>query len=353
MSIKNVIVHVIKRDKDGERLVKQLRNSENNREGIAEKLTDDLISLFSNATLNVGEFGVEGDPSLVPPFEKILNSHYDINLKCADFVQMTKEMANRYEHVIIGDSLRSVKGGYFVFYTYVHRREEFLAVAILQKSDGVDVNSVDLELVARQILDINKLHLGVSINLTKWRNPRNSRYIKFKTGLANEVRDYFEKFVGCQRDKEAAVKETQDLRKAVYKFAVDMVGLTSELASDKVSEASKFIKEQQKLENEILLSHIANSVFPSRVDDFLEHARNDFNLSEDISIDNSELRHFSRISGKGKGISITFDRKMLGSVVTFNPKNDTLTFKEIPVALKEEIIEELKIQKRKNEPTDS
>ena len=60
MAIKHVIIHVVKRDKDGERLSKQLRNNENSTEGMTAQLTDGLLELFSNDHLNIGEFGVDG-----------------------------------------------------------------------------------------------------------------------------------------------------------------------------------------------------------------------------------------------------------------------------------------------------
>ena len=69
MAIKHVIIHVVKRDKDGERLSKQLRNNENSTQGMTAQLTDGLLELFSNAHLNIGEFGVDGDNEVEPAFD--------------------------------------------------------------------------------------------------------------------------------------------------------------------------------------------------------------------------------------------------------------------------------------------
>jgi nucleoid-associated protein len=346
MSIKHVIIHVVKRDKDGEKLEKQLRETENNLEGLTKTLTDDLIGLFSSTSLNIGEFGVDGDNELIPPFEKTLNKYYQKNLQCNDFVEMTKAFANRYEHVLIKNSLSSVKGGYLVFYHYEYRNEDWLAIAVLQRSEGVDIDTIKLDVISTQILELEKLHLGASINLTKWQQELSHRYIKFKTGRSSVIRDYFEEFIGCQRDKLAAVKETKSLRKAITEYAINELKLTLDQAQQKVATSLNFIKEQTKAENNILLSEVAKAVFPTASDDFLATAQLDHDLSEELAIDPSELRHYEKISGKGNGVSITFERDMLDKTVIY--KDGILSFHEIPDLLKSEILEEYEIRAKTN-----
>ncbi len=342
MAIKHVIIHVVKRDKDGEKLEKQLRNTENSTEGLTEKLTGELIELFSNTSLNIGEFGVDGDNELIPPFEKTLNTYYTQKTNCSDFVQMTKDFANRYEHVLVKNSLSSVKGGYLVCYQYEYRNEDWLAIAILQRSEGIDIDTVKLDVISTQILELEKLHLGTAVNLSKWKQDLSHRYIKFKTGRAAVIRDYFEEFIGCQRDKLAAAKETKNLRTAIIEYAVEELGLTTDQAQQKVATALNFIKEQIKAKKNILLSEVSKAVFPTASDDFLTVAQLDHDISEELAIDPTELRHYEKISGKGNGVSITFDRDKLDKTVTY--KDGILSFSEIPDLLKTEILEEYKIR---------
>jgi nucleoid-associated protein len=342
MSIKHVIIHVVKRDKDGDKLEKQLRDTENSIKGLTEKLTNDLIELFSSTSLNIGEFGVDGDNELIPPFEKTLNKYYQKSTTCNDFVQMTKDFVNRYEHILIKNSLSSVKGGYIVFYQYEYRNEDWLAIAVLQRSEGIDIDTVKLDVISTQILELEKLHLGSAVNLSKWKQDLSHRYIKFKSGRAAVIRDYFEEFIGCQRDKLAAVKETKNLRKAIIEYAVEVLELTTDLAQQKVATALNFIKEQTKAKKNILLSEVAKAVFPTASDDFLTLAQLQHDISEELAIDPAELRHYEKISGKGNGVSITFDRDKLDKTVIY--KDGILSFHEIPDLLKTEILEEYEIR---------
>lgn len=342
MAIKHVIVHVVKRDKDGEKLTKQLRNSENDQKSLANKLTSDLLELFSNATLSIGEFGVNGDASLKPPFEQKLEKYYSENSSCSDFVKLTRELAGHFESTIIGRQLQSVKGGYIVFYQYTSRENDWLGVAILNRTDGIDVSG-DLDIVASQLLDLKKLYLGAAINLSQWQSGLSERYIRFKAGLAGEVRDYFEAFIGCQRDKQAAKLETKSLKTAIRAFGIQQ-NLSEEVISHRIASAHSFIMEQQKAKKPVLLSHLANHVFPDASQEFVAHSTEIHDLPEDLAIDQTVLRSYLKISGRGKGLSISFDRDMLGKDVKY--ERGVLKLSDLPDSLKEAIEEELNSRKK-------
>lgn len=333
MAIKNVILHEVTREKDGEPVVKNLRDEENSISGLGIKLTEQLIELFSQSTLNIGEFGVDGDATLEPAFEQQLKR---LHSKEKNFAEITKAMAERFADIISEPKLQSVKGGILAFYTYEYRDNTLLAVTVLNRIDGINA-SKDLDLSSSTIIDLNRLHLGASINITDWDEGLSSRYIKFKTGRSVEMRDYFESFIGCQRDKQAATRETCALKTAIKTYSSEL-GLDSDATQSKLDSAHSFIQEQQKAGKEVLLTHVANAVFPDSTDDFLAVARNDeHQLSEQIAISTAELKRYVRLSGRGKGVSISFDNDLLGKTVTF--EDDQLIFSDIPETLKQSIID--------------
>ncbi len=357
MSIKHVIIHVVKRDKDGENLSRQLRKTENSTAGMAEKLTEGLIGLFSTANLNIGEFGVDGDSSLEPAFEQLLKRYYQLVpnpsdeekskkiLKCSDFVIMTQELAKHYRSILVNDNLHSVKGGYLVFYEYEVRNEQWFGIAVLNKTEGVDVSD-NLDVIAREMLDLKKLHLGAAINITQWNAGFSSRYIRFKAGLAAEVRDYFERFIGCQRDKEAARQETTELKKAIRGFGASEYNFDEKKISEKLSTAHAYIKEQMRDGRPVLFEHVANHVFPDKTKEFKEYVSKNYTISDELAIDNGALRTYEKISGRGNGISISFDREVYGRTVKYD--NGILKISDIPEKLREALKEEDAFR-RKNE----
>ena len=333
MAIKNVILHEVTRDKDGDPVVKNLRDEENSTDGLGSKLTEQLIELFSQSTLNIGEFGVDGDASLEPAFEQQLKR---LQNKEKSFVETTKDMAERFADIISEPKLQNVKGGILAFYIYEYRDNTLLAITVLNRIDGINA-SKDLNLSSATIIDLNRLHLGASINLTEWDEGLSCRYIKFKAGRSVEMRDYFESFIGCQRDKQAATRETSALKTAIKTYSTEL-GLDSDTTQSKLDSAHSFIQDQQKAGKEVLLTHIANAVFPDSTDDFLAIARNDkHQLSEQIAISQAELKRYVRLSGRGKGISISFDNELLGKTVTY--EGEQLIFTDIPETLKQSIID--------------
>lgn len=342
MAINHVILHEVKRDNDGEHATKNLRTEENNVQGLGQKLTDQLMGLFAMANLNIGEFGLNNDVTLEPAFEQKINQYYELKkLECCSFVEMTRDMAVMYQDIINEQKLQSVKGGILVFYEYEQKKDTYLGVAIVDRIDGINADNKSLDLTDSTIIDLNRLHLGASINLSKWKGGDSSRYIRFKTGRSTaEVRDYFEKFIGCQRDKKAAIKETKALKSAIQAYGKQQ-NLNDDDIALKVQGAHEFITRQQKNGNEILLSSIANSVFPDSPEGFLALAKSDnYEISEQIAINVTELKRYVRLGGRTQAMSISFDMDLLDQVVHFDEESGKLTFDEIPPSLVAAILAE-------------
>ncbi|VTM21241.1 nucleoid-associated protein NdpA [Pseudomonas aeruginosa] len=76
---------------------------------------------------------------------------------------------------------------------------DYLAIALLHHSEGVAVNE-SLEVTPSRHLDLGQLHLAARINISEWRNNKQSKqYISFIKGKGGKkVSDYFRDFIGCQ-----------------------------------------------------------------------------------------------------------------------------------------------------------
>jgi len=344
MAIKEVIIQVVKRKKTGATVTMNLRDDVNKVEKLSTKLTDDLLELFTSSSLQHGEFGASGDTTAIPVFEQKINIYFDSNLECNDFAGFSKVIAKQYQSAI--EKVPSAKGGYLVFYRYTYLKDEWLGLTILSRLEGADVSDNNNELVESKVLDLTRLHLGAAINLTDWKAGISTRYIRFKIGTAKEIREYFEAFIGCQRDKEAAKNETRNLKKAIQSHALKL-GDDNRAIQARVETALTTIKATPK-GDPVLLDTIANAVFPSDPKSFIKTATQEFQVNEEVLIHNSELSQYKRIKGGNKNISLSFERTMLGKSVLFEPaaegteEVDKLIILEIPYGLKQELIEEQK-----------
>ena len=65
----------------------------------------------------------------------------------------------------------------FLFFEFKGDEHTKLAVAVINKSNATDINP-DLNFIAKEILDLDKLHLGATINITEWRDEfRNDIFV--------------------------------------------------------------------------------------------------------------------------------------------------------------------------------
>jgi nucleoid-associated protein len=348
MAIQHIAIHIIKREANGDPLFVKLRDAVNPLAGLSGELADQLLSLFDEANLNKGEFGVDGDNTVVPVFEQKLNNYYTDELEIANFIGLTKELATNYKTIL--DFNAAIKGGYLVYYQYEKSGDKWFGTAVIPRKDGFDITDANADVIESNLLELSKLHLGAAINLSKWKLGIDSRYISFRTGQAKDIRDYFENYIGCQRDKNAIKIETRKLRDAVRQQAKS-IGLDDVQAQERVDIAYSHIKQQIKDNRPVLLSVIANAVFPENPQDFVTKATNDFDLGEELTIDSSELKRFNKLAGNTKNINVSFDRKMLGDSIIYEPADphdedskDVLHISAIPVSLKHAIIEELTIR---------
>lgn len=350
MAIQHIVIHIIKRNENGDDLFIKLRDVVNPLAGLSVDLADQLLNLFDEASLHKGEFGVDGDNTVQPLFEQKLNSYYTEGLEVANFIGLTKELATNYQNIL--ENNIAIKGGYLVYYQYEKNDDKWLGVAIVPRKGGFDITDNDADVIESNLLELSKLHLGAAINLSKWKLGIDSRYIGFKTGQAKEVREYFENYIGCQRDKQAIKVETRKLRDAVRQQAKS-IGLNDIQAQERVDVAHAHIQQRIKDKQPVLLSIVANAVFPENPQAFITKATNEFDLGEELTIDNSELKRYKKLAGNTKNINVSFDRKMLGESVIFEPADpndengeDVLHISAVPVTLKQAILEELAIRAR-------
>ncbi|WP_335956721.1 nucleoid-associated protein [Acinetobacter bereziniae] len=325
MSIQHIITHEIRRvkklnddqaisndDNSVDNIVSKIKEKENDISKLEPELKVELIQLFTRASLYVGEFAVNDDPNVEPAFEQKLKNFYVNNSVCSDFTQLTIELAKHFEEILKND--KRINGGYLVFFEYTVSDQVKLAIAVINKTKGTDIDP-DLNFVAREILDIDKLHLGATISINDWLEGLSLRYIRFKKGNADEVRDYFEKFIGCRVDKNAPKEETRGLKTAIETFVKEELRLDQSQTDVKLAETHQFITEKLKNNEDVLLEHIAKRVFPDKSDDFFNHASEKHNLSNHIKISKGVLRDFKKISSSNKDLTLSVARHLIGKQI--------------------------------------
>lgn len=317
MSIQHIIVHEIRRVKEDKKstdtLVVKIKDTENDLSTLSGELAESLLKLFSKSSLIVGQFSIGKDADKKPAFEQGLDNFYS-GENCLDFVEMTRELAEYFKTFLVDN--KSITGGFLVFFEFKGEEHTKLAVAVIKKSNATDINP-DLDFIAKEILDLDKLYLGATINITEWRGEFAERYIRFKNGQSENVTDYFQKFIGCEVDKKAANEETKKLKVAIESFAIDKLELPQSAADEYLALAHSYINECISKGDDVVLLNVAKHVFPADSDDFFEYASEGHNLSGILQISPSELKGFKKFSSSRKDLSITFAKALLNDKIKF------------------------------------
>jgi len=338
MAIQNIIVHEVHNDEEQDEAQLNTRDNENPINEHAEKLSTELSKLFRKTGLSTGEFTIpEHEDDQPPHFVTLLERYFDNN-HFLDFVTFSKS-ATRYFKEKLDDEHAS-KGGYLWFNHYTHNNEHFLSIVLLRKKYGISLsNGLDLGNIEQ--LDIDKLHMAARINLSSWINSASHKYIAFRIGRsAQNVTDYFSKFIGCEQYTRARV-DTQALVEATKDYCSHHGFNDME-----TQEAKELIFEQcvSQLEagEPVFLDNLSTLLdakyIPEEEAQFLVIAQDEpYELNNELVVERSALRGLTRYSVRTKKFSMRFDSDLLNVSVIYNRNEGTILLTDPPQQLKDQL----------------
>lgn len=330
MPIRHSIVHQIEKKPDGTPAILHIRQAELSESQAVENLLADLNDSYNAKQGKAwGYFHAE---SGAYPFSGWLAQYLDSTL---DFVAFSQRAVEHLKNLMEASNLST--GGHVLFAHYQQGMTDYLAIALLHHSEGVTVTAA-LDLAPARHLDLGQLHLAARLNLSEWRNnPHSKQYISFIKGRnGKKVSDYFRDFIGCQEGVDAP-SETRTLLKAFSDF-VESEDLSEEQAREKTSALVDYASTQARLGEAITLEELSGLIDEERPKAFYEHIRNkDYGLAPEIPPDKRTLSQFRRFTGRGEGLSISFEAHLLGGQVEYDEQQDLLIIRHLPTQLKDQL----------------
>ena len=330
MPIRHCIVHFIDKKPDGSPAVLHARDAELPVNQAMENLMADLNDSY-NAKQGKA-WGFFHDESGAYPFSGWLKAYLDNQQGFAAFSRQAVEHLQK----LMEESNLST-GGHVLLSHYQQGMTDYLAIALLHHSEGVTVTEA-LDVAPAKHLDLGQLHLAARINLSEWQNNRQSKqYISFIKGKnGKKVSDYFRDFIGCQEGVDAP-SETRTLLKAFSDF-VEQEDLAEEQAREKTQTLVDYASTQARLGEPITVEELSGLLDEDKPRAFYDHIRNsDYGLAPEIPPDKRTLNQFRRFTGRAEGLSISFEAHLLGSRVEYDETTDTLTIRQVPTQLKDQL----------------
>ena len=330
MPIRHCIVHLIEKKPYGTPAVLHARDSELGNSGAMENLLADLNESY-NAKQGKA-WGYFHEESGAYPFSGWLKLYLEDS---EDFTVFSRKAVEQLKK-LMEESNFSV-GGHVLLAHYQQGMTDYLAIALLHHSEGVTVTAA-LDVEPARHLDLSQLHLAARINLSEWRNNAQSKqYISFIKGKnGKKVSEYFRDFIGCQEGVDGP-GETRTLLKAFSDF-VESEDLAEEQAREKTGVLVDYASSQSRIGEPITLHELSGLLDEDRPRAFYEHIRNkDYGLSPEIPADKRTLQQFQRFSGRGEGLSISFESHLLGSKVEYDEARDMLIIRQLPTQLRDQL----------------
>jgi nucleoid-associated protein YejK len=142
--------------------------------------------------------------------------------KKQDFYTFSCKCMQRYKDII--KDVAPATGGFIVFshYDNTFKKTEFLLIIAVNNKDGFMFNEEKLILEDIKNIELNKIDLACSVNLTKWNEFQNENNQEIQTFLSfnkgnKDLSAYFMKFIGCA-NKTTSTESSKRLVRALTQF---------------------------------------------------------------------------------------------------------------------------------------
>ena len=330
MPIRHCIVHLIDKKPDGSPAVLHARDSELAASDAIENLLADLNDSY-NAKQGKA-WGFFHGESGAYPLSGWLKQYLEAE---KDFAAFSRTAVEHLQKLMEESNLST--GGHILFAHYQQGMTDYLAIALLHHSEGVAVTE-QLDVTPSRHLDLGQLHLAARINISEWQNNKQSKqYISFIKGKnGKKVSEYFRDFIGCQEGVDGP-GETRTLLKAFSDF-VESEDLPEEAAREKTQTLVEYATSQTKAGEPVTLTELSGLIDEERPKAFYDHIRNkDYGLSPEIPAAKRTLQQFQRFTGRGEGLSISFESHLLGSKIEFDEARDMLIIRQLPTQLRDQL----------------
>jgi nucleoid-associated protein len=297
-----------------------------------ESLAQQLHATYnSKPGKGVGGFSEENENSFADDLSQVLQSDMDFHefsVKSGEFLLQT----------LAKDEM--VEIGFLIFSQYEYLATQYLLIALIDTKQHVAVNK-QMDLDYSDHLDFSKMQLAVRIDITQWQvTPEQFRYISFLKGrMGRRVSDFFMHYIGCE-EKVDVKQQNKQLMQNVDDYLSHEQCDAYEKNQHRGSVATYF-KEKVSEGEDVTVDEIAQFLPQDEDAGQSFSAFNDKQespLEPSFQPDRAVIKSLAKFSGAGGGVTLNFDRQLLGERILYDPNTDTLTIRGIPPNLKDQLL---------------
>ena len=333
MSIKNCILHSIKRTAENGDITVKTRDNENTPEGPIVSLFTQLKQSFQrSATRQYGLFDPEQGDNPLPGW---LKQYEGENMA---FTSVTQKLT---EH--LKSKLEEISEGFSAHILYVVEElleESHLYIFWITHSEAQFIDS-DMDIENIEYVESSKMNYVLKLDFNQWSVENWQQYLSVITSRGSkDIGHAFLQFCGFVSSVNLQ-QQTDEFLTIVDEYAQD-INTQTKVNSIKIK-LSIIVSNQDMQGNAVNIKNLSeelNSKEPEHFSDFVKDKQEE--PKEEIYAHRNSLKKFVRFYGREKDLSISFSSDMMGENVMFNSETGELTLKSIPKSLKQQLAKYLK-----------
>jgi len=324
MSVKHSILHFLDKQQGATAAQLQLKPEELMQSNHLEALHAQLHEIYHGKT----EKGYGAFRQPASTFQEKMTQWLAGDLS---FIAFSHQIAELFKTYVEKETL--AVGGHLLLSFEQRGMSDYLWIVILHQDRGLSVNAA-LELTSTEYLNLQNLHLAAKINLVEWQNnDKASRYISFAKGkTASKVTEYFKNVIGCEETTDPE-SQTQSLVQGFQQYCHSQA-LDANQANEYSEKLYDYCKGQADTGGAVHMDDVAKLLDTPDMDGFAESFD-----QRSIIPHRRSLKQFVQLQGNMNGLSISFQKKLLGSSVFFDADTGVLTITDVPSQLREQLVE--------------
>lgn len=259
----------------------------------------------------------------------------DWQKQTSDFMVLSNTATAVLEQQLLAYQL--AESGYLLVCHYRYLSSDYLMFCLLGSKDHFAL-SEQLELATSSHLDIARMQLAARIDLTEYQSmPEQGKYISFIRGRAGrKVADFFLDFLGCEEGTDAKVNSKVVLASVEEYFTAADYDNTEK--NDARKQVFSYCEERAKAGQDVVLTELSAVIDEQEQQGFLRYCQEQqLAVAEQFPVEVKELKKLIKFSGQGGGLSLSFEQKLLGDRVQYDPHSDTLLIKGTPPNLRDQL----------------
>ena len=234
--------------------------------------------------------------------------------------------------------------GYLLLIDYEYVATRYVMVGLVNLTDHFSVDN-EFGIKRERHLDINKIQLAARIDVSSLLHSADDlKTISFIKGRAGrQVNDFFMDLLGCTETINAK-SQSKELLSAIDDFMSSETMDPNEKAETR-EKVFEYCNERIASGEDARLAELNDTLSMSADNEFKDFiSQQDYSFDDNVTLDKSTVRKLVKLSGSGQGVSVSFDRILLGDRVNYNPQRDELTIKGVPASLKAVLLNEFGLE---------